>query len=458
MSEQNENTTSNNAAAVPAPADRNADVKTGIYAVIACIAIQLTLGIAYLWSLFQSGVAYSLFNDNSDLAGLTFSILLATLTIGSVFGGKLAARHGTRIVVFAGGVILSLGFLLAGFVTANTSWLLWFTYGAMGGIGMGFTYSTTIGCAQKWYPHKKGLITGVIVAALGFGGVIFTPAIEALLQAFGGDKTGFGSTFMVLAAIFFAVCSAGSFFLKNPPEGWRQDKLAITSNTTSKPAVEYTTNEMLRSPKFYLVIVSFLFAVMGGLMIINFARQLALLQGITPQTAGLGVMIIALFNSIGRVTWGLISDKIGRINTVIVLLAGSAALSLFVVIATGFSLFVLLSFIGFFFGGLLSTLPALTADLFGAKHFATNYGVVLLGFGAGAIIASLVGGRFLDRAREAGDINRMWPAFIISSSLAVLGIAMMLALKFLENKNPDSDNTNIDTTHNKTHNHDSEQA
>ncbi|NLF27734.1 MAG: OFA family MFS transporter, partial [Clostridiales bacterium] len=128
--------------------------------IAASIAIQLCLGIAYIWSVFQTGVANSIFGGDNAAASLAFSLLLSTLTVGSVIGGKLAARYSTRTIVIIGGVILSAGFLLASFASAKVPWILWIGYGVMGGTGMGFTYSTTIACAQKWFPDKKGFVTG----------------------------------------------------------------------------------------------------------------------------------------------------------------------------------------------------------------------------------------------------------------------------------------------------------
>ncbi|MEA4816068.1 MAG: MFS transporter [Lachnospiraceae bacterium] len=125
--------------------------------IAASIAIQLCLGVAYIWSVFQTGIANSIFNGDNAAASLTFSLLLSTLTVGSVIGGKLAAKFSVRVIVILGGIILSSGFLLASFATPDMPWLLWLGYGAMGGTGMGFTYSTTISCAQKWFPKKKAL-------------------------------------------------------------------------------------------------------------------------------------------------------------------------------------------------------------------------------------------------------------------------------------------------------------
>ena len=404
--------------------------KQGIYSVFAAIAIQLTLGIAYIWSIFQTGIADSIFSGDNAAAGLTFSLLLAALTIGSVIGGKLTVRYSTRLVVFIGGIILSAGFFLASFVTAEYSWLLWLTYGLMGGIGMGFTYSTTIACAQKWFPHKKGLVTGIIVSALGFGGVIFTPIVENLIINFGGVGVGEPETFMVLSAVFLVVCTVGSLSLKNPPEGYKA--ISVTTNyDTVKIVKDYSPSEMLKTPQFYLIVFTFMLACVGGLMMIGFAKPIAVSKGLA-ETATIGVLAISMFNSLGRLVWGLVSDKIGRKNTIILLLTGSAILSLIVTAVDGYLIYLLIAMIGFFYGGLISIFPSLTADTFGAKNMATNYGFVLLGFGAGAILSSQIAGYYKNMA--ADDIRLMFPAFVIASCCAVAGIIMMFIIKKMKMK------------------------
>jgi len=396
----------------------------GVLTVVAAIAIQLTLGIAYIWSVFQTGIADSIFNGNNAQAGLTFSLLLATLTVGSVIGGKLAAKHTTRKVVFAGGLILSAGFFLASFASSEYPWLLWATYGVMGGTGMGFTYSTTIACAQKWYPHKKGLVTGIIVAALGLGGVVFTPIVESLVSSFGGAGVGEPKTFMVLSAVFLVVCTVGSLFLTNPPDGHMS---GAGTGAAVADVKNYTTKEMLKSPQFFLIMFTFMLACMGGLMMIGFAKPIAVAKGLA-DTATIGVLAISMFNSIGRLIWGMLSDKLGRNKTIIILLSGTAVLSLLVNSADGYLIYVLIALIGFFYGGLLSNFPSLTADLFGPKNMATNYGFVLLGFGAGAVISSQIAGYYRNVAAEANDISLMSPAFIIASCCAGAGILMMFVL------------------------------
>ncbi|HOJ47820.1 MAG TPA: MFS transporter [Bacillota bacterium] len=179
--------------------------------VIAGIAIQLCLGTAYIWGVFQKGVAVYLFNGNNADAGHAFSILLSMLTFGSTIGGYLQNKFSTRPVVITGGVVLALGFFLASFTPPSAGWLIWVTYGVIGGFGMGMTYSTTIACCQKWFPDKRGFITGIIVSALGFGGVVFTPVAEFLIKTTGGGVDGIGELLSLrwFSLIFLVVCMHG---------------------------------------------------------------------------------------------------------------------------------------------------------------------------------------------------------------------------------------------------------
>lgn len=395
--------------------------------VIAAIAIQLCLGTAYIWSVFQEGISKSLFSGNNANAALTFSILLAVLSIGSTIGGKLQDKIGPRLTVIIGGFILALGFFLASFTGPSASWMLWITYGVLGGFGMGFIYSTTIACAQKWFPDKRGLITGVIVSALGFGGVVFTPVVESIIKTAGNGIAGKGElvSFKVLAMIFLVVCTVGGLFIKNPPAGfkpagWVPKKSASGSN------VEMTTSQVLRTPQLYLLTLSLMLACMGGLMMIGFAKPIAVARGLA-ETATVGVFAITLFNSFGRLFWGVVSDKLGRKKTIVLLLCLTAVLALCVNIASGYMIYVLIACIGFAYGGFLSTFPAYTADLFGARYNATNYGIVLIGFGIGAVASSYIAGYYKNIA--AKDINLMFPAFVIASVAAVVAILLILFIK-----------------------------
>ncbi len=388
--------------------------------IAAAIAIQLCLGISYIWSVFQTGVADSIFNGDNAQAGMTFSLLLFTLSIGSVIGGRLAAKLSTRVIVIIGGMIVSAGFMLASFVTRQTYWLLWVGYGLMGGVGMGFTYSTTIACAQKWFPEKKGFVTGLIVSALGFGGVVFTPIIEALIKGFGGAGVGEPKTFMVLSGVFLAVCTIGGLFLKNPPQAEGQSGSAAAKDNSLSPG------RVLKDPRFYLITGSMMLACVGGLMMIGFAKPIAVAKGL-GETATIGVLVISMCNSLGRLCWGMISDRLGRKRTILLLLAGSGVLSLLVNSANGYLIYVLIGLIGFFYGGFLSNFPSLTADLFGPRYLAMNYGMVMVGFGVGAVASSYIAGYYKNAA--AADIALMSPAFFIAAGCACAAVVLMFLLK-----------------------------
>jgi len=498
--------------------------------VVATVCIQLIIGIAYIWSAFQEGVTYGLFGGQNQLAGLTFSLLLASLTISSVFGGKLAARFSTRTVIIAGGIMVSIGFFSAAFVTENTRWLLWLTYGIIGGAGMGFTYTPSLACVQKWFPHKKGLITGVVVAALGLGTAAFGPLVPLMVANFSGIEhsfiglyTGESLTFMVLAAVFLVVCVVGGLFMKNPPEGYVEfvnvnyreklnkckecdddtyrdinsdsvlDKQAVETalcrppiesdaivhvegehdiqkeeedcENCPKPIVyafhppvrrakrpklpEFAprnlySKQMLKTPYYYLMTFALMLACISGLMVINFARDIARLQGFTGGIATVAILAIGLSNSGGRIIWGLISDKLGRLNSIFILLGLTTVLSPFMAIVPGGGVFAIIALIGLCYGGILAIFPALTAEVFGAKNLATNYGFVLLGFGVGAIVASQIAGVFANMALPLydyygniiryGDISKMLPAFLIGMACTFLAAMLMMTIKIMNGR------------------------
>lgn len=404
--------------------------------VIAGIAIQLCLGTAYIWGVFQKGVAGYLFAGNNADAGLTFSILLSMLTLGSTIGGYLQNRFSTRPVVITGGLILALGFFLASLTPPSAGWLIWITYGVVGGFGMGMTYSTTIACCQKWFPDKRGFITGIIVSALGFGGVAFTPLAETLIKTFGGGTAGVGElvSFRWFSVIFLIVCTVGGLFVNNPPkdyipEGWTPP--APKAGTSKR---DFTPKEALKTPQFYAITATLMLACLAGLMMIAFGKTIAGYQPELKTIAVAGVFAVTLFNSFGRLFWGFVSDKIGCRKTVMILLVATAVLVLLVkLVVTNVLFFVLVAAIGFLYGGYLGTFPAFTADYFGAKHVSMIYGMVLLGFGIGAVASSYLGGYFVNRATAADsavlDINILFTAFVVASVASAVGAVIMLVTK-----------------------------
>ncbi len=387
------------------------------FALVATIAIQLCVGVAYIWSVFQSGIATSLFAGDNTSASYTYSILLAVLGFGSIIGGKLVPKITIKYVVMIGGFLMSLGFFLASLTTPEFPQALWLTYGVIGGISMGFVYSPTIACVQKCFPEKKGLVTGLVVAALGLGGVVFTPVVEAIIAANGGVGVGELAAIRIISIVFLVICTIGSLFLYTP-----EQKITTTNGSVSD---DLTATQVIKTSEFYLIAFAMMLACIGGLMMIGFAKPIAEGRGM-GEVASIGVLMISIANAAGRLSWGAISDKLGRINTLLILMVGSAVLPLLINFAQGYLIFVLIGFIGFFYGGLLSTFPSLTAETFGAKNSATIYGMVLVGFGIAALISSNLGGYYKNIA--ADNIDMMFPAFAIAAACSLVAVFLIVVL------------------------------
>lgn len=397
--------------------------------VISSIAIQMCLGIAYIWSVFQSYLIISastpkaLFDWPATHGTLAYALLLGVLTFGSTMGGRIQDRlKSPKPVIITAGIILGIGFFLVQYTTEATPWMLWLTYGVLGGFGMGMAYSTTIATCQKWFPDKRGLVTGIIVSALGFGGLVFTPVAEALIKRNGGNDVL--STFAIFGVLFIFITVLGSFFIKNPPEGFKPEGWTPPAPKDGIVTQNFTPLEMVKMPQFYMVTFAFMCATAAGSMMIPMAKILGLQpdSGLTKEAAVAGVMIIAGCNSFGRVFWGWVSDKLGRKNTLLLLLVITAASIICASFVKAYLMLVIIAIIGFSYGGYLGVFPALSADFWGIKNAAQNYGMVLFGFGAGAVASSYTIAYF--SATKAFST-----AFLIAGIAAVVGFAITLMLK-----------------------------
>jgi MFS transporter, OFA family, oxalate/formate antiporter len=386
--------------------------------VLAGIAIQLCLGTVYIWGVFQPAVV-KLFSWDQKTTSLTFSIVLGVFVLGSTIGGMIQDKLSPRPVIIGGGLLLGLGVFLASFTTADKPWWLYCTYGLIGGFGMGTTYTTIIACCQKWFPDRRGLITGLIVSALGFGGFIFTPVAKYLIGTY-----GVLTTFAWFSVIFVVVCLVGSVFLKNPPVGFKP-KGWTPPVAAKKSAIvqDFSSKEMIKTPQFYMITFTLMLACAAGLMVIPFAKVLGLQGQLSENAATSGVMIIALFNSFGRLFWGAMSDKLGRRNTILGLLLIAGVTMLFLAAAQSYLILGLIAIIAFMYGGYLGVFPALTADYFGIKNMGMNYGMVLLGFGVAAVASPFIAGYIKD---ATGGFTT---SFLITSIASFTGAVLIFFLK-----------------------------
>lgn len=394
--------------------------------VIASIFIQMCLGTAYIWGVFQSYLIISkatpnaLFNWPATYGTLAYALLLLILTVGSTLGGKLLQKFNhPRPVIMAGGIVLGLGFFLTMFTTQATPWLLWISYGVLGGTGMGLVYTTTIATCQKWFPDKRGLVTGIVVSALGFGGLVFTFIAEALIKQY-----TVLTTFAIFSVLFVIVTVVGSLFIKNPPADYQPANWTPPVASSTLNTHQFKPSEVLRTSQFYIVTIVLMLATAAGSMMIPMAKILGLQpgSGLSKEAAVAGVMIITGCNSFGRLFWGWASDRLGRKTTIMLLMAIAGLSIVGVSFVSGYLMLGVIAVIGFSYGGFLGVFPALTADFWGGKHVATNYGMVLIGFGIGAVASSYT-------VAYLSQTKAFQTAFIIAGIAAALGIILMSFLK-----------------------------
>ena len=388
-----------------------------IVPLLAGVIIQLCLGTVYIWGVFQPYVMET-FGWETLTASMTFSIMLGFFILGSIVGGRIQDKTNPQVVIFTGGLILGAGIFLASFTAASNPFYLYLTYGFIGGFGMGMTYTTIIACCQKWFRDKMGLSTGIVVASLGFGGVIFTPLAKYFLST-----AGVSATFVYFAIIFAVVCVVGSFFLKNPPKDYLPK--GAVEKVKAVASVDYTSGQMVKTPSFYAITISLLLAVPAYFIISPILVIIGEARGLSPEAAVAGVIIASLLNSAGRLFAPWISDRLGRKKTIYLLMAGTIAAILVFIVAQSYLILVLVAVIAFCYGGYLGIYPALTSEYFGMKNAGLNYGMVLIGFGIAAILTPIM-------ARMVNSGGTYTMSFIIAASLA--GIAMIVA-KFIKKPN-----------------------
>jgi len=387
--------------------------------VAGALLIQVCLGAVYIWSVFKAPLMNQ-FGWEAAPTSFTFSLTILVFSIATIFAGRIQDKIGPRWVATAGGLLYGLGLILASKATSITS--LYLTFGVIGGIGIGTAYVCPLATCVKWFPDKKGLITGLAVAGFGLGGMIFTPVANMLK-----DSVGLMSSFAYLGIIYAVFVVLGAQILQNPPAGWKPEGWNPPVAAVGKPsaAADFEWGEMVRTPQFYIMWVTYLFAAGAGLMIIANALPIAQAQGLSAGLAASAVMVVALFNAAGRIAWGVGSDKLGRTRTLlaIFLICGITMLSLKML--TGVMILVGVSLVGFCFGGFLAVYPSLSADFFGTKNLGMNYGTIFMAYGLGAVAGPML--YDLMKSPVPGQLSAT--PLMISGVLCLISLGLVFMLK-----------------------------
>ena len=302
--------------------------------VVGAVLIQLSLGAIYAWSVFTPALIAVGWSKLQTQA--VFAIGLAVFAIVMVFAGRLLARLGPRRLALMGGATLGSGYALAGLLGAGSFWVVAICVGMIGGAGIGLAYMVPIAVGMRWFPDRKGMITGLAVAGFGFGAMGWVK----LAGNWGGliEQIGLSGTFVTYGAIFAGLIMAGSLWMRMPPKGWAPEGYIASATAKERKGREnFTSLEMLRTPQFYLIFLTFAVSAGSGLMSIGLMKLYPMealqTQGLSiaeaSAVAGTAMAVFfSLANGIGRVAWGTISDNLGRRRSLIIM-AGSQAVFLF---------------------------------------------------------------------------------------------------------------------------------
>jgi OFA family oxalate/formate antiporter-like MFS transporter len=367
--------------------------------------IQLCAGIIYMWSVFRGPVSTHLSWDPAS-AAITSSIMLSTFVLGIIIGGRMQDKYSPSPVALSGGILLGFGMVLSAFIPQSSPWLIYIFYGIIGGFGVGCVYTTTVSVVQKWFPDRRGFATGMMVGAFGFSLVLFAPLTKMLLANWGVPKT-----FIFFGVLFIVICSVCSLFLANP-EAKQQGS---TSASTQK---QYTTGEMLKTKEFYLLTFSMFFLLPAYFILNPLFISLGIERGLTESMATFGVMLTGVASASGRLLISWFSDYVGRKAGIATISLITLAAALVMIFAQGVLFLVCITAIAFSFGGSASVYAATAADLFGTKHMGFNYGCVMVGFGASALIFQIL----------SNNLSVTY-SFIVAAVGCVITLVLVAALK-----------------------------
>ncbi|HEX9909045.1 MAG TPA: OFA family MFS transporter [Thermoplasmata archaeon] len=371
--------------------------------VVGALMIQLSLGSLYAFSIFTSPLSESLnyASTSFQILGI-FAVAIAVFALTVIPAGRLQDRKGPRIIATIGGLVVGAGFLLASRSTDNIV-MMYMSYGVVYGVGIGFGYVCPLSAAVKWFPDKKGFVSGIAVAGFGAGAFFFTQIGKVFI-----DDYGFSSALLYLGVIFALMVVAGAQLLTNPPAGWSPKGYSpVVGGIGDRRKIEYTCQEMIRTRCFVFLWLMFALSATAGLMMISNVKNLSVYLDPSKTTMVVAEYqtiagILALFNASGRIGWGKISDKIGRTSTLKLMFLIQAfvlfgAAGFFFVKPTGeliqfLGLTLFASLVGFTFGGNFALFPSATADFYGSKNLGNNYGYVFTSYGFAGVLGALIPG------------------------------------------------------------------
>ncbi len=385
------------------------------------IVMQLLLGTVYGWSVFKKPLMDA-HGWSGPHVGLAFTFVIFFLGCAAALGGKFVDKAGARKVATCAAILFGLGTLIAGYANSiNNLFLLWIGYGVIGGIGNGLGYITPIAVLVRWFPDKKGVITGFAVMGVGFGSGLIGLTVPSLLTSI-----GITSTFYMLGVVYLIILLIAAQNLSNPPEGWAPPVCAnVKAQAASAVVNPVNLKQALGMNQFYLLWAVLFINVTAGLALISNISPMAQAQlGVTAVVAGSIVFVSSLFNGAGRIFWAALSDKIGRKNVFLIMLISQIPVFLLLPKAGNIIIFGAMScYILSCLGGGFATMPAFAVDTFGPKNIGGIYGKILLAWST----AGVAGPMLMEYFKKVS--NSFTLALSVAAGMLCVGIVLVSLYK-----------------------------
>ncbi len=363
------------------------------------VVIQLLLGTVYAWSVFVKPIMAATGWEKTAVA-TTFMIIIGMIGLSAAFGGMLVDKKGPRFAATLGVILYGIGTMLA-FVAIKTGniWILYLGYGVIGGAGNGLAYVVPIATLIRWFPDRRGLITGLAVMGFGLGAFFVGKIVPGLI-----NSMGVATAFLALGVVYLVGNALAATQLYNPPAGWLPDGFTPSAKTVSA-ADSFSWAEAKKTPQWYMI---------WGMLFLNVSAGMGLLSKLSPmaqevisaakgitdpaQLAVLGGGVLAtasIFNGLGRLFWASVSDKIGRKNVFLTMFATQAALYFYLPQVTDVTIFTVIAcYLLACLGGGFAVMPAFAADSFGPTYIGKVYGFVLTAWGAAGVAGGLAFAKF----------------------------------------------------------------
>ena len=379
-------------------------------------AIQVLTGLPAAWGVFQQPVMEE-YGLSEQGAGYAFGILIAAFGVGCVLGGFLQDRHGPRCAGLWGTALLCGGFFAAGLLPPGSAEAFFLAFSIPAGLGTAFLYPSIQSCAQKWYADRKGLATGVIGGAVGLSGAFLTVFVRTAVRGFWVVQ-GIRGAFWALGAVTLPVCLVGSLLLQDPPQTGQSQK----PQENGKNTIDLAPQQMLRTKQYWLCAGAVCFSTPAVLLFSPIILKLGMERGLEEQAALWSVVLGSVGSAAGRLLMPLLSDRIGRRPTDMLLFAVSAGLSAGFAFAQGWGVVACYAGLTFCYSALAAVLPALSTDLFGFPHAGVNYGFLALGQSVGSLAFPFAANFF------GLEVGRHWMAVAAAGA----GFACIRALRPVE--------------------------